>query len=148
MANLRKAVELLSAAKVEIRRVSCLYKTEPVDFRPQAWFINCVLEAATDLMPLQLLRACQTVERALGRRAGVGKGPRPIDIDVLLYERTIVRSAVLEIPHPRMADRRFVLIPLREIAPHLRHPVSQQTIPQMLGALMDSSQVVRLKEEW
>lgn len=147
MTNLRKALELLNAAKIGVRRVSPFYKTEPVDFHPQARFINCVLEAETDLMPLQLLRACQSVERALRRRPGIDKGPRPIDIDILLYENTVVLSAMLEIPHPRMADRRFVLIALREIAPYLRHPVTQQTIPQMLGALTDSSQVVRLKEE-
>jgi 2-amino-4-hydroxy-6-hydroxymethyldihydropteridine diphosphokinase len=147
MGNLRKALELLGTAKVEVRRVSRFYKTEPVDFRPQAWFMNCVLEAGTDLMPLQLLRACQSLERALGRRPGTGKGPRLIDIDILLYEGTVVRSAALVIPHPRMADRRFVLIPLLEIAPHLQHPVTQQTIPQMLGALADASQVIRLKQE-
>lgn len=144
--NLRKALQMLSGAKVEIRRVSCFYKTEPVDFRPQAWFVNCVAEAGTDLMPLQLLRACQSVERALGRRPGIGKGPRPIDIDVLLYESAVVRSPGLVIPHQRMAGRRFVLIPLREIAPHLRHPVTQQTIPEMLRALGDASQVIRLKQ--
>jgi 2-amino-4-hydroxy-6-hydroxymethyldihydropteridine diphosphokinase len=145
--NLRKALQMLSAARVEIRRVSCFYKTEPMDFGPQAWFMNCAAEALTDLMPLQLLRACQSVERALGRRWGIRKGPRPVDIDILLYERSVVRSAALVIPHQRMASRRFVLIPLREIAPHLRHPVSQQTIPEMLSALPDASPVIRLKTE-
>jgi 2-amino-4-hydroxy-6-hydroxymethyldihydropteridine diphosphokinase len=147
IANLRKALQMLSGAKVEVRRVSGFYRTEPVDFGSQAWFVNCVAEAATDLMPLQLLRACQSLERALGRRPGVSKGPRPVDIDILLYQSSVVRSAALEIPHPRMASRRFVLIPLREIAPHLRHPVSQQTIPQMLSALADASQVIRLRTE-
>ena len=144
--NLRNALQMLSGARVEIRRVSSFYKTEPMDFGPQAWFVNCVAEAGTDLMPLRLLRACQSVERAQGRRSGIRKGPRPIDIDILLYERSVVRSAALVIPHQRMASRRFVLIPLREIAPHLRHPVNQQTIPEMLSALPDASQVIRLKE--
>ena len=117
-----------------------------MDFAPQAWFVNCAAEGGTDLMPLQLLRACQSVERALGRRSGVTKGPRLIDIDILLYQTTVVRSTALVIPHPRMESRRFVLIPLREIAPHLQHPVSQQTIPQMLGALGDAGQVIRLKK--
>ena len=145
--NLRNALQMLSGARVEIRRVSSFYKTEPMDFGPQAWFMNCAAEALTDLMPLQLLRACQSVERALGRRWGIRKGPRPVDIDILLYERSVVRSAALVIPHQRMASRRFVLIPLREIAPHLRHPVSQQTIPEMLSALPDASPVIRLKTE-
>ena len=148
IANLRKALQMLSGARVEIRRVSSFYKTEPVDSGPQAWFVNCVAEAGTDLMPLQLLRACQSVERALGRRSGIRKGPRPIDIDILLYESSVIRSAALVIPHQRMASRRFVLIPLQEIVPHLRHPVNQQTIPEMLSALPDASQVIRLKEEF
>jgi 2-amino-4-hydroxy-6-hydroxymethyldihydropteridine diphosphokinase len=146
IANLRKALQMLGGAKVEIRRVSCFYRTEPMDFRAQSWFVNCVAEAGTDLMPLQLLRACQSVERAMGRRPGIRRGPRPVDIDILLYQSSVVRSAALVIPHPRMESRRFVLIPLREIAPHLRHPVSQQTIPQMLSALADAGQVIRLKE--
>ena len=145
--NLRKALEMLKAKKIDIRRLSCFYKTEPVDFGPQAWFVNCVAEAWTDLMPLQLLRACQSVERALGRRPAIRKGPRPIDIDILLYESSVVRSAVLKIPHQRMTTRRFVLVPLREIAPHLRHPVSQQTIPEMLSALGNAGQVIRLRTE-
>lgn len=145
--NLRQAMEMLRAKKIDLRRVSCFYKTEPVDFRPQAWFVNCVVEARTDWMPLQLLRACQSVERALSRRPGIRQGPRPIDIDILLYENAVVRSAALVIPHPRLAVRRFVLVPLREIAPHFRHPVTRQTIPQMLGALAGCSQVIRMKEE-
>jgi len=138
---------MLNRAGVEIRRLSSLYKTEPVGFRPQAWFVNCVAEAGTDLMPLQLLRACQSVERALGRRPGISQGPRPIDIDVLLYETAVVRSPTLVIPHQRMASRRFVLIPLREIAPHHRHPVTQQTIPEMLSALGYAARAIQLKEE-
>jgi 2-amino-4-hydroxy-6-hydroxymethyldihydropteridine diphosphokinase len=147
ISNIHRALEMLRAKKVEIRRVSRFYKTEPVDFRPQAWFVNCVVEAATDLMPLRLLHACQSVERVLGRRPGTGKGPRPIDIDILLYQNSVVRSAALAIPHQGMAVRRFVLIPLQEIAPHLRHPITQRTIPQMLSALPDSSRVIRIKEE-
>jgi 2-amino-4-hydroxy-6-hydroxymethyldihydropteridine diphosphokinase len=145
--NLRQALEMLGAKRIEIRRVSRFYKTEPVDFRPQAWFVNCVVEAGTDLMPLQLLRACQSVERALSRRPGIRKGPRPLDIDILLYENAVVCSTALVIPHQRMAARRFVLIPLQEIAPHLRHPVTRQTIPQMLSALANSDQVIRMREE-
>jgi 2-amino-4-hydroxy-6-hydroxymethyldihydropteridine diphosphokinase len=144
--NLSKAFQMLSRAKIEIRRVSSFYRTEPVDSAPQAWFVNCVAEAGTDLMPLQLLRACQSVERAVGRRPGIHHGPRPVDIDILLYQSSVVRSAALVIPHPRMASRRFVLLPLREIAPYLRHPVSQQTIPQMLSALTDAGQVIRLRQ--
>jgi len=144
VANIRKALAELPAVGVEIRRVSSFYRTEPVDFRPQAWFVNCVAEVETRLMPMQLLRAVRGVERALGRRPAVANRPRPIDIDILLYESVIVRSAVLNIPHPRMAERRFVLLPLRELAANFRHPISKRTISEMLAKAGDTSQVVRL----
>lgn len=146
VACLEQALEKLRAAGIVIRRVSSYYKTEPVDFQPQAWFVNCAVEAETDLMPLQLLRACQSTERALGRRPGVAKGPRPIDIDILLYENTIIHSKDLVVPHPRMGERRFVLIPLREIAPGLCHPVSQRRVEEMLYDTEDRSQVIRMRE--
>ena len=90
---------------------------------------------------MQLLSRIGRVERALGRVRTVPKGPRTIDIDILLYGRTIVRSARLEIPHPRMAERRFVLAPLADLAPDLRHPVTRKTIREMLDAA--PKQVVR-----
>ncbi|HEX5482502.1 MAG TPA: 2-amino-4-hydroxy-6-hydroxymethyldihydropteridine diphosphokinase [Terriglobia bacterium] len=147
VAYLEKALGGLEAAGIVIRHVSSYYKTEPVDFQPQAWFVNCAVEAETDLMPLQLLRACQGIERALGRRRGVVKGPRPIDIDILLYENTVVHSTELIIPHPRLDERRFVLVPLREIAPGLCHPVSQRRVEEMLHDTEDRSQVVRMHQE-
>ncbi len=146
--NIRKALEALPEAGIEVHRVSSFYKTEPVDFRAQPWFVNCVAEVRTELTPLQLLKTLQSVERALGRRPSRRpKGPRPIDIDILLYENVIVRSSALTIPHRRLAERRFVLVPLRELAARLRHPVSQRTVAQMLRDTPDSSQVVRLKRE-
>ena len=144
MANIRSALEQLTGVGVEIKRVSSFYRTEPVDFRPQTWFVNCVAEAETRLMPMQLLKAVKLVERALGRRPAVAKRPRTIDIDILLYESVVVRSAVLNIPHPRMAERRFVLLPLRELAGNLRHPISKRTVYEMLAEAGDTSQVVRL----
>ena len=147
VANIRKALELLAEAGIEIRRVSSFYKTEPVDFRAQPWFVNCAAEIATDLMPLQLLKAVKSVERALGRRNGVAKGPRPIDIDILLYENVAMRSSVLTIPHQRLSERKFVLIPLRELAADARHPVTQRTVLEMLQETSDASQVVKLKSE-
>ena len=144
VANIRKALEQLAEVGVKITRVSSYYKTEPMDFRPQAWFVNCVAEAVTRLMPMQLLKAVKMVERALGRRPAVAKRPRAIDIDILLYESVVVRSAVLNIPHQRMAERRFVLLPLRELAGNLRHPVSKRTVYEMLAEAGDNGQVVRL----
>lgn len=145
--NLQRAIQELGGVGVQVQRVSSFYKTEPVDFVMQAWFLNCAVEAATELMPMQLLKAVKSVERALGRRPGVSKGPRPIDIDILLYENVIVRSAALAIPHERMHERRFVLVPLRELAPSVRHPVTRRTVTEMLHDLADSSQVVRYKME-
>jgi 2-amino-4-hydroxy-6-hydroxymethyldihydropteridine diphosphokinase len=147
VANIRKALERLPEVGVEIKRVSSFYRTEPVEFRPQVWFVNCVAEAETHLMPLQLLKAVKLVERVLGRRPSVAKRPRPIDIDILLYESVVVRSGALNIPHERMAERRFVLLPLRELAGNLRHPVTKRTVYEMLQETSDTSQVVRLNLE-
>jgi 2-amino-4-hydroxy-6-hydroxymethyldihydropteridine diphosphokinase len=147
VSHIRVALQVLPTAGVHVRSVSSFYKTEPVDFAPQRWFVNCVVEAETDLMPLQLLKALQAVERQLGRRPGISKGPRPIDIDILLYENVVVRSPHLTIPHERLAERRFVLIPLGELAARLRHPVTQRTVLEMLHETPDMSQVIRLKSE-
>ena len=147
VAHIRQALELLSRAGIEVKRVSSFYQTEPVDFLPQRWFVNCVVEVGTDLMPRRLLKTLQSVERALGRRPGIPKGPRPIDIDILLYENVVVRSALLTIPHERLSERRFVLIPLRELAGDLRHPVTQRTVVELLHDTPDTSQVVRLRQE-
>jgi 2-amino-4-hydroxy-6-hydroxymethyldihydropteridine diphosphokinase len=147
VANIRKALEQLTGVGVEIKRVSAFYRSEPVDFRPQAWFVNCVAEAETHLMPVQLLKAVKLVERLLGRRPAVANRPRPIDIDILLYQSVVVRSAALTIPHARMAERRFVLLPLRELAGNLRHPVTKRTVYEMLAEAGGRSQVVRLNRE-
>lgn len=145
--HLRAALEALAHAGIEVRRVSALYKTEPVDVRAQPWFVNCVAEVETDLMPLRLLKTLQRVEKTLGRRPGIPKGPRTIDIDILLYENAVIRSLLLTVPHKRMSERRFVLVPLVELEPHLRHPVLQATVTEMLRDTSDTSRVIPLKTE-
>jgi 2-amino-4-hydroxy-6-hydroxymethyldihydropteridine diphosphokinase len=145
MENLRLAMEQLGTVGVTISRVSPFYRSEPLDFAPQAWFLNCVVEAMTSLLPMQLLNGIKSVERTLGRRPGVAKGPRPIDIDILLYENVTVRTTALTIPHERMDSRRFVLVPLRELAPTLRHPITKRTVAEMLQDAPDLSQVIRYK---
>jgi 2-amino-4-hydroxy-6-hydroxymethyldihydropteridine diphosphokinase len=100
------------------------------------------VEAETTLSPARLLSRIGKIERALGRVRTVAKGPRTIDIDILLYGNAVVRTAALEIPHPRMAERRFVLAPLADLAPDLRHPVTRRTVREMLDAA--PAQTVRL----
>jgi 2-amino-4-hydroxy-6-hydroxymethyldihydropteridine diphosphokinase len=139
--NLRAALEQLAAPDLRIVRTSPAYETEPLEYTAQRWFLNLVAEARTELLPMQLLLRIGRVERALGRVRTVPKGPRTIDIDILFYGRTIVRTAKLEIPHPRMAERRFVLAPLADLAPYLRHPITCKTVREMLDAA--PPQVVR-----
>lgn len=145
-ANIERAIDGLGSRGVAVCRVSSYYKTQPVDFLPQAWFLNCAAEAATDLMPMRLLSVCKAVERAVGRRPGVLKGPRTIDIDILFYENAIIDSSELVVPHPAMALRRFVLVPLAEIAPEARHPMTQRTMLEMLHETPDMSQVTRFNK--
>jgi 2-amino-4-hydroxy-6-hydroxymethyldihydropteridine diphosphokinase len=130
--NLREAVERLASNDVRVLRTSRIYETEPVDNKDQAWFLNQVVEAETALFPMQLLTRIGRVERELGRVCTVRKGPRTIDIDILFYGAATVETERLEIPHPRIAERRFVLAPLAELAPDLRHPVTHRSVRQIL----------------
>lgn len=132
--NLQRALEQIETPDLRIVRASPVYETEPVDYIQQQWFLNQVAEAETELFPMQLLARVGRVERALGRVRGIPKGPRIIDIDILFFGRVVVRTAKLEIPHPGIAGRRFVLMPLADLAPDLRHPVTHKTVREMLDA--------------
>jgi len=140
-ANLKRAIEALPGIDVRVMRRSSIYETEPVDFLAQPWFLNCVVEAETSLVPRQLLEELQAIERKLGSRKLVPRGPRIIDLDILFYEATVIHEAGMEIPHPRLAERRFVLVPLAELAPELRHPVLRKTAAELLSATQDRSAV-------
>ncbi len=131
--HLARARERLATEDTHILRASAIYETEPRDFPDQAWFLNQVLEVATNLLPKQLLARVQKIERALERLPTHPKGPRTIDIDILFYGDTILSNPGLEIPHARLADRRFVLEPLAELAPDLRHPRTNATVKEMLA---------------
>jgi 2-amino-4-hydroxy-6-hydroxymethyldihydropteridine diphosphokinase len=141
--NITRAIDGLPGCGVRVARRSSLYATEPVDFRAQGWFLNCVVAGETDRMPRQLLHALRELERFIGRRRTVPRGPRGIDLDILFFGSSVVRAPDLEIPHPRIADRRFVLVPLCELAPALHHPVLNKTIAELLAATSDRSQVRR-----
>jgi 2-amino-4-hydroxy-6-hydroxymethyldihydropteridine diphosphokinase len=142
-AHIEDGLARLGAAGVRIIRRSSLYKTEPVEFTSQGWFLNLAAEVETALMPRQLLHAIRRVEHEMGRRRIVRAGPRVLDIDILLYGTSIVCTAELEIPHPRMAGRRFVLVPMAELAPGLRHPVLKLSMLELLASTQDRSQVIR-----
>ena len=133
--NLRDALGLLAGPSLRILRVSSFYETEPRDVADQPWFLNAVVEAETDLFPKQLLARLQKIERQLGRKRIRPKGPRTIDIDILLYGEAVIATDDLTVPHPRMEERRFVLEPLAELGPDLRHPVTRRTVREMLRAV-------------
>ena len=139
--HLRKAMGHFCGAGIALRCTSSIYETEPVDHRDQGWFLNCVAEVSTTLEPLPLLRQLQHIEEQLGRQRSVPKGPRTLDIDILLYGDSILRTQELTLPHPRMLERRFVLEPLCEIAPALEIPTSGKTVGQALRDLRDPAQV-------
>ena len=119
------------AANIELDEISTLYETEPVGLADQSWFFNLVCRAQTNLSPEALLTLAKTIERDMGRKKTVRFGPRLIDIDILMYDNLVLSTPQLEIPHPRLHERGFVLIPLSEVAPHLIHPVLQKSVSEL-----------------
>ena len=138
-ALLQSALAKLNGPGLKLRRVSSLYETEPIGLREQRWFLNLVAEFETELFPKQLLQRIGKVERELGRKRTVRNAPRTIDIDILLYGNSVVKTEELEIPHPRYRERRFTLAPLAELNPELRDPVTHRSMAEMLRALKDQA---------
>ncbi len=122
-----------------VLRASSIYETAPRDFVKQPWFLNQVIETRTDALPRLLMARLLRIERAMGRRRLIAKGPRIIDLDILLYGDATIHAHDLQIPHPRMGERRFVLEPMAELAGALRHPRSGLTMQEMLAKVSDQS---------
>ena len=133
-ANLHQCIRLL-ARLGEVAKVSSFYETEPMELREQPWFVNCVVELKTDLSARELLSRIQEIEAELGRNREIHKGPRTIDIDILLFDSDAISDPDLQIPHPRMHERRFVLAPLAEISAQVKHAVLQATAGELLQRL-------------
>lgn len=144
--HLKTACQELEALGVRVEEASPCYETEPVGFKDQPWFLNQVVRVSTDLAPRELLQACLMTEQRHGRRRDVDQGPRTLDLDILLYDDLILQDSQIEIPHPRMASRRFVLEPLAALAANWRHPVLGVTFAALLARCPDASQVRRLEE--
>ena len=142
-AHLRDAQARLGAVG-RVSAVSSFYETEPVEFTEQPWFLNCAVALETAQMPQPLMTSILNLEEAMGRRRVQKKGPRTIDIDILLFGDTILNSPEITVPHPAMHERRFVLEPLAEIAPNVRHPILNKTILELRDALPPGQTVRKL----
>jgi 2-amino-4-hydroxy-6-hydroxymethyldihydropteridine diphosphokinase len=139
--NLDAALKRI-AGFVNISKLSSIYETEPWGVSEQPWFLNRVCEGTTSLSPVDLLRRVKKIETEMGRAEGIRFGPRPIDIDILIYDHLVALSPALTIPHPRLHERAFVLVPLAEIAPDLVHPRLHVTVRELLSRL-DAAQAVK-----
>lgn len=141
-ANLRNAIgKLLNLGNLVA--VSSFYETEPVEFTEQPWFLNCAVALQTSLTAEDFLKGIMQIEREMGRQRDVPKGPRTIDIDILLFGKAVLQTTQLRIPHPAMHQRRFVLEPLAEIAPDVQHPVLKKTVLELLQVLPTDKPVIK-----
>ena len=145
-ANLREAIQKL-ANMGEVVQVSSLYETEPVELTAQPWFLNCAVKLDTEKMPRQLISAILGLEQSMGRQRKQKKGPRIIDIDILLFGSSVIEIPSLTIPHPKLHERRFVLEPLAEVAPDARHPVFKRSMRELRDALPPGQTVKKLTEK-
>jgi 2-amino-4-hydroxy-6-hydroxymethyldihydropteridine diphosphokinase len=146
-ANLRQAIAALEPSGIRLVGQSSFYETEPVDYLEQAWFLNCVVQAETVLSASALLLELRSIESRMGSSKPFAKGPRLLDMDILLYGNETIATPELQVPHPRMIQRRFVMVPLAEIAPELKHPSWARTARELADDTGDRSEVRRLQEK-
>jgi 2-amino-4-hydroxy-6-hydroxymethyldihydropteridine diphosphokinase len=147
--NLRSALQQLDGGRVRVMRTSAVYETRPMYVEDQPSFLNMVAECETDMFPRMLLGRLMRIEKALGRERTIRNGPRVIDIDILMFGKFVIDAPELQVPHPRLHERRFALEPLVELAPDLRHPVARKSVRELLSLL--PAQGVRkldLRIEW
>ncbi len=137
--------KIISSVAIRVLRGSSLYRTEPVGNRIQAWFVNCVIEVRTSLAPRDLLNLLQGIESEMGRVKGEKWGPRVIDLDILFYGQAVIREDDLQIPHPELHKRRFVLVPLNEVAPYTIHPAFGISVKGLLDRLQDPGRVEKIE---
>lgn len=142
--NLQKALVELEMWGIKTILSSSIYETEPIGFKDQPWFYNMVIKAETKFSAEEVLKVISAIEKSLGRERNIRFGPRPIDIDILFYENLLVHEEGLTIPHPRLQERLFVLMPLNEIEPHVFHPLLKKQIFELLKECRDTAIVKRL----
>ncbi|MBI5417078.1 2-amino-4-hydroxy-6-hydroxymethyldihydropteridine diphosphokinase [Candidatus Poribacteria bacterium] len=140
--NIKQSVSILSDSdKIKILKLSSFFETEPVGYLDQPWFLNCVIKIRTNFSPQELLVFLKNIEKQLKREKKIRFGPRTIDMDILLYGNEILNSKDLIIPHPRLHERKFVLMPLNELAGNVIHPVYRKKIAALLKNMTDKSVV-------
>lgn len=142
--NIKKSIKLMEENNIKIQKLSSFYETSPVGKTDQSWFINCVIKGKTDSTALELLNTLQKIERKLHRKRKEKWGPRTIDLDLLLYNSDVIKTRDLTIPHPLMHSRKFVLKPLLEISPKLRHPEYKKSFSSMFKKISSDEIVEKI----